>query len=90
MTGAPKIMAMNLIANYEKIDRGIYSGAIGYIEGHDTLNLAVVIRTLIINQNKFELQFGGGITFESDPAMELQEVYNKANSWFNILKIKKI
>jgi para-aminobenzoate synthetase component 1 len=90
MTGAPKIMAMNLIAEYEKIDRGIYSGAIGIIDGDNDLNLAVVIRTLVINKNKFELQFGGGITFESDPAMELQEVYNKANSWFNILKIKKI
>ena len=88
MTGAPKIMAMNLIAKFEKINRGIYSGAIGYIDGDDDLNLAVVIRTLVIKENKFELQFGGGITYESDASMELQEVYNKANSWFNILNIK--
>ncbi len=89
MTGAPKIMAMNLIAKNEEIDRGIYSGAIGYIEENNNLNLAVVIRTLIIKNNKFELQFGGGITFSSNPESELEEVYNKANSWFKVLNISK-
>jgi para-aminobenzoate synthetase component 1 len=90
MTGAPKIMAMNLIADAEKIDRGIYSGAIGIIDGKNNLNFAVVIRTLIINKNKFELQFGGGITYDSNPQFELAEVYNKANSWFKVLGIKML
>jgi len=88
MTGAPKIKAMNLIAQTEKTNRGIYSGAIGIIDGKNNLNFAVVIRTLIINKNKFELQFGGGITYDSNPQFELAEVYNKANSWFKVLRIK--
>jgi anthranilate/para-aminobenzoate synthase component I len=90
MTGAPKIMAMNLIADAEKIDRGIYSGAIGFIEGDNNINLAVVIRTLIIKNQNFELQFGGGITYDSNPQFELAEVYNKANSWFKVLGIKNM
>jgi len=87
MTGAPKVQAMKLIANYEKINRGIYSGAIGIIEGKNKLNLAVVIRTLIIYENKFEMQFGGGITYNSNPQDELDEVYNKAKTWFKILNL---
>jgi para-aminobenzoate synthetase component 1 len=87
MTGAPKVHAMKLIANYEKINRGIYSGAIGVIEGKNQLNLAVVIRTLIICANKFEMQFGGGITYNSIPQDELFEVYSKAKTWFKILKL---
>ncbi len=50
----------------------------------------MVIRTLIINKNKFELQFGGGITYDSNPQFELAEVYNKANSWFKVLAIKNM
>ena len=87
MTGAPKIKAMEIIAKKEKINRGIYSGAIGMIEGKKNLNLAVVIRTLIICDNKFEMQFGGGITYNSIPQDELSEVYSKAKTWFKILKL---
>jgi len=56
----------------EKINRGIYSGALGYLK-NDEINLAVVIRTLIIKKDCFEFQVGGGITFDSDPDLELQE-----------------
>lgn len=87
MTGAPKVKAMSLIANYEKINRGVYSGALGIIEGKNKLNLAVVIRTLLLDQNKFEIQFGGGITFDSNPQQELKEIYSKAKTWFKILNL---
>ena len=90
MTGAPKIKSMEVLSNFEKINRGIYSGAIGYFKGRNELNLAVVIRTLIINKDCFEFQVGGAITFDSDAELELQETYSKASAIMKILNLKKI
>jgi len=86
MTGSPKIKAMEIAAKKEKINRGIYSGAIGYLSNSDT-NLSVVIRTLIIEENKFEFQVGGAITFDSDAQAELQETFNKAKAIANLLQV---
>ena len=88
MTGAPKIKAMEIAAKKEKINRGIYSGAIGYLSGNEA-NLSVVIRTLIIQNNKFEFQVGGAITFDSNPKSELEEIFNKATGILKLLKIKR-
>ena len=87
MTGAPKIKAVSIAANLEKLDRGIYSGAIGSFSKKE-VNSAVVIRTLITSGEKFEFQTGGGITFDSDEKSELQETFNKAKSLCEILGIK--
>ena len=89
MTGAPKIKVIETLRNYEKIQRGIYSGALGYFWGKKAINLSVVIRTLIIKNDKFEFQVGGGITFDSDAESELQETYSKANAILQILKLPK-
>jgi para-aminobenzoate synthetase component 1 len=86
MTGAPKIKAMEIAAKKEKINRGIYSGAIGFLD-KKSANLSVVIRTLISSEDKFEFQVGGAITFDSDPQMELQEIFNKAKGISKLLKI---
>jgi para-aminobenzoate synthetase component 1 len=86
MTGAPKIKAMDVAGELEKINRGIYSGAIGLL-GREELNLSVVIRTLIVSGNKFEFQVGGAITFDSDPQMELEETRNKMRAIANLLKL---
>ena len=90
MTGAPKIKTMEVLSGFEKINRGIYSGAIGYFKGDNEVNLAVVIRTLIVKENCFEYQVGGAITFDSDPELELQETYAKASAIEKILNLKKI
>lgn len=79
MTGAPKLEAIKVAQFYEKINRGIYSGCIGLFS-QEKLNLSVVIRTLIISNNKFEFQAGGAITSDSDPQQELQEVNLKASA----------
>lgn len=84
MTGAPKIKAMEIIAAKEKINRGIYSGAIGFVSRVKT-NLSVVIRTLICNKDNFEFQSGGGITFDSDEKKELEEVFNKTKAISKLL-----
>ena len=78
MTGAPKIRAMNICSKYERIERGIYSGAIGWLGGDGSCELSVVIRTLIIKGNTFEFQVGGAITADSDPEQEWMETIDKA------------
>lgn len=78
MTGAPKIKAMNLCAELENHARGAYSGAIGWFSGDGGCDLSVVIRTLIIKENRFEFQVGGGIVANSVPALELAESLTKA------------
>jgi anthranilate/para-aminobenzoate synthase component I len=78
MTGAPKIAAMEWCAACEKIERGIYSGAIGWFGGGDSCDLSVVIRTLIIESKRFEFQVGGGIVAESTPDDEWRETVTKA------------
>ncbi len=67
MTGAPKIKAMNLCSEMEELARGIYSGAIGWFGGDGSCELSVVIRTLIIQGDRFEFQVGGGIVADSTP-----------------------
>jgi para-aminobenzoate synthetase component I len=89
MTGAPKIKSMEVLSDLEKINRGIYSGAIGYFKKNE-INLAVVIRTLIVKKDCFEFQVGGAITFDSDAELELEETYSKASAIMKILKLKKI
>lgn len=90
MTGTPKIKAMAVAAKKEKIDRGIYSGAIGFFDNsvNPEINLSVVIRTLILRDKKFEFQTGGAITFDSNPESELEEIFNKAKAIKRLLGIK--
>lgn len=78
MTGAPKIAAINWCATQEKVQRGVYSGAIGWFGGNHTCDLSVVIRTLLIEGENFEFQVGGGIVADSTPAEEWQETLTKA------------
>ena len=82
MTGAPKVMAMNLIEEYEQVKRGVYSGALGYIKPDLTYDFNVLIRTLVFNQKKgyLSLQVGGAITYDAIPEKEWEETLVKANS----------
>jgi len=90
MTGAPKIKAMEAAAQKEKLNRGIYSGAIGFIDDkNQQLNLSVVIRTLIIAGDKFEFQVGGAITYDSKPENELLEIFSKAKAILKLINKKQ-
>ncbi|MBP7709895.1 MAG: anthranilate synthase component I family protein [Rickettsiales bacterium] len=84
MTGAPKIKAIEAAAKLEKLDRGVYSGAVG-VFSKDEVNSSVVIRTLVLSGDKFEFQVGGGITFESDEKAELAEIFSKAKGILELL-----
>jgi aminodeoxychorismate synthase component I len=89
MTGTPKIKAMEIAAQKEKLDRGIYSGTIGYFDSGKRLesNLSVVIRTLILRGQKFEFQVGGAITFDSKEKAELAEIFTKARAILQLLGV---
>jgi anthranilate/para-aminobenzoate synthase component I len=87
MTGAPKIKAMEIAAKKEGVSRGVYSGSIG-IFSKDSINSSVVIRTLITQDDKFEFQVGGAITFDSDEKSELLEIFNKAKGLAKLLRIR--
>jgi para-aminobenzoate synthetase component 1 len=78
MTGAPKIAAMQLLGRLEPVRRGIYSGAIGYLDARGGADLSVVIRTLLLREGRAYVHAGGGIVADSEPRVEWQETLDKA------------
>lgn len=83
ITGAPKIKAMEIIANLENVRRGAYCGALGYIDFSGDMDLNIVIRTLVGEGNTLSLHAGGGITLLSDPELEYDETIVKAERILN-------
>ncbi len=77
LSGAPKVRALQLIAQYEPHNRGAYGGCIGFIGFNGTLNQAITIRTFVSRNGELWFQAGGGITAQSKVEGELQEVNNK-------------
>ena len=78
MTGAPKIAAMRLLGRLEPVCRGVYSGAIGYLDARGGADLSVVIRTLLLRGGRAYLHTGGAIVADSDPRDEWRETLDKA------------
>ncbi len=78
ITGAPKIRAMQIIAELERCPRGPYCCAIGYLSLTGALDTSIVIRTFVAAGSTVSFQVGGGITADSDPAAEYQETLDKA------------
>lgn len=77
LSGAPKIRAMEIIAELEKAKRGVYGGAIGYIDFAGNLDSCIAIRTIVMKDGVARLQAGAGIVYDSDPAREYQESLDK-------------
>lgn len=88
MTGAPKRKVMQLIEQYEKTQRGIFSGALGYIAPGGDFDFNVVIRSILYNENAryVSLPAGSGITFYSDPEKEWEECLLKAEAMQKVLR----
>ncbi len=81
MTGAPKVRAMQIIDDLEPERRGPYAGAVGYIAAGDRrMDLAITIRTCVIAGGEANVQAGGGIVADSDPATEWEETESKARA----------
>jgi para-aminobenzoate synthetase component 1 len=87
MTGAPKKRVMEFIEQYEKTKRGIFSGAVGYINPSGDFDFNVVIRSIMYNaSNKYlSFQAGSGITWYSNPGKEWEECMLKAEAIRNVL-----
>jgi len=89
LSGAPKVMAMQLISKYEPHNRGAYGGCIGFIGFNKSLNQAITIRTFVSRNNELWFQAGGGIVAKSDVEYELQEVNNKLGALRKAIEIAK-
>src|SRR2546422_11100637 len=78
ITGAPKVRAMQIIAELEPTQRAVYCGSIGYWSLSGTLDLSIVIRTCLALGRDVYFQVGGGIVADSDPEQEYRETLDKA------------
>ena len=86
LTGAPKVRAMELIAEFEKSPRGIYGGAAGYFSLTGDMDLAIVIRTMVLEGRTLTMRSGAGIVADSDPDREYDETINKAKAVFEAVR----
>ena len=88
MTGAPKIKALEIIEDLEVSKRGLYSGALGYIDPRGNFDFNVIIRSLIYDSKKNHISFhvGSAITSKSTPNNEYHECLLKAQPMISILK----
>ncbi|HLA59607.1 MAG TPA: anthranilate synthase component I family protein, partial [Puia sp.] len=88
MTGAPKKRVLELIEQYEKSKRGLFSGALGYVKPNQDFDFNVVIRSLLYNRTSQYLAYfaGSGITFNSDPEKEYEECLLKVAAFERIIK----
>jgi anthranilate synthase component 1 len=77
LSGAPKHKAMQLLEQYENINRTFYGGAIGFMDFDGNFNHAIIIRSFVSQNHSLHYQAGAGIVSDSDEEKELQEVYNK-------------
>jgi len=78
ITGAPKIRAMEIIEELEPVRRGIYTGAIGWVDGCGRAEWSIAIRTMVVQGGRVTFHVGGGIVADSDPAAEYRETLAKA------------
>ena len=80
VSGAPKVRAMQIIGEMEGFRRGIYAGALGYIAFSGAMDLAITIRTVIVQDGVASVQVGAGIVADSDPGREFAETGSKARA----------
>ncbi|MBJ19342.1 MAG: aminodeoxychorismate synthase component I [bacterium] len=80
MTGAPKLASIELLEQLESVRRGVYAGALGYFDVRGGLDLSVVIRTIVLKNERAHLHVGGGIVADSSPEKEYLESLDKARA----------
>jgi anthranilate synthase component 1 len=90
LSGAPKVRAMEIIAEMEQGPRGPYGGAVGYISFTGNMDLAITIRTAIVEDGRLTVRAGAGIVADSDPERERLETLNKAKSVQKALQLAQI
>ena len=86
LTGAPKVRAMEIIAELETVKRGVYGGAVGYWGWNDEADLAIAIRTAIVKNGELHVQAAGGVVADSVPELEWKETMNKCRALFRAVQ----
>ncbi|GAB3274557.1 anthranilate synthase component I family protein [Parasphingorhabdus pacifica] len=86
LSGAPKIRAMEIIAELEPQRRGVYGGALGYVGFGGAADLAIALRTMVIANGQVHVQAGAGIVADSDPTAEYLETLHKARAMFSAVE----
>jgi anthranilate synthase component 1 len=87
LTGAPKVRAMEIINELEKVKRGPYGGAVGYFSFSGNMDLCITIRTMVIKNGKIYVQAGAGIVYDSIPESEHQESLNKSQGMLQAVRL---
>jgi anthranilate synthase component 1 len=86
VSGAPKVRAMEIIAEIEPEKRGPYAGAAGYFSFSGNMDMAIAIRTMVVNKGVAYVQAGAGIVYDSVPQREYEESLNKARALLKALE----
>ena len=89
LTGAPKIRAMQLIDALETSRRGLYGGAVGYFDAAGNCDLAIAIRTAVVEGNRWRIQAGAGIVADSVAEKEFAEAESKAAALFRAIELAR-
>ena len=87
VTGAPKIRAMQIIAELERDRRGFYSGCVGYLAYSGNMDMALALRTVAIRDGTVIMQAGGGIVYDSTADFEYQETLNKMGAGLRAIEV---
>ncbi len=87
VSGAPKIRAMEIIAELEPDRRGLYAGAVGYLDFAGNLDFCIAIRTIVMSGTRAFVQAGAGIVTDSNPATEFEETCSKARALTRALEL---
>jgi anthranilate synthase component 1 len=87
VSGAPKVRAMEIIAELENRRRGVYAGAVGYLDFAGNLDFCITIRTVLIERGHAYVQAGAGIVADSNPAAEYEETRDKARGVIRALEL---
>jgi len=86
LTGAPKVRAMEIIYELEKEKRGLYGGAVGFLDFKGNLTTAIAIRTMVVEGGTIYFQAAGGIVADSKPVAEYDETMNKMRAGLTALE----
>ncbi|WP_238996442.1 anthranilate synthase component I [Paenibacillus pinistramenti] len=90
VSGAPKLRAMEIIAELEREARGTYAGAIGYLGFSGNMDSCITIRTIVFKGGKAYVQAGAGIVWDSVPEMEYEETVNKAKAMLKAIRMAEL
>ena len=87
LSGAPKVRAMEIVEEQEVAARGVYGGAVGYLDYRGDLDTCIAIRTVVVHKGIAHVQAGAGIVFDSVPEHEFEETRDKAGALLQAVRI---